>query len=36
MAAVFLPVLTFLFGLAFPLDWLDPPTTHCSPPWCTR
>jgi fumarate reductase subunit D len=25
IAAVFLPVLVFLFGLAYPLDWLDPP-----------
>ena len=26
MAAVFLPVLAFLFGLAFPLGWLDWPS----------
>jgi len=25
LAAVFLPILAFLFGLAFPLGWLDPP-----------
>ena len=25
LAAVFLPVLVLLFGLAFPLGWLDPP-----------
>ena len=25
MAAVFLPVLAFLFGLAFPLGWIAPP-----------
>jgi len=25
MAAIFLPVLAFLFALAFPLGWLDPP-----------
>ena len=25
LAAVFLPVLAFLFGLAYPLGWLDPP-----------
>lgn len=25
MAAIFLPVLAFLFGLAYPLSWLDPP-----------
>jgi len=25
MAAVFLPVLAFLFGLAFPLGWVTPP-----------
>ena len=25
MAAIFLPVLTFLFALAYPLGWLDPP-----------
>ncbi len=25
LAAVFLPVLILLFGLAFPLGWLDPP-----------
>jgi fumarate reductase subunit D len=25
MAAVFLPMLAFLFGIAYPLDWLDPP-----------
>ncbi|MEP6527618.1 MAG: fumarate reductase subunit D [Nocardioidaceae bacterium] len=25
MAAVFLPVLLFLFGLAFPLGWITPP-----------
>ena len=25
MAAVFLPVLAFLFALAFPLGWIDPP-----------
>lgn len=26
MAAIFLPMLAFLFGLAYPLDWLDPPS----------
>jgi fumarate reductase subunit D len=26
MAALFLPVLVFLFGLAFPLGWLSAPT----------
>jgi fumarate reductase subunit D len=26
LAAVFLPVLLFLFGLAFPLDWITPPS----------
>ncbi len=25
MAAVFLPVLVFLFAFAFPLGWIDPP-----------
>jgi fumarate reductase subunit D len=25
VAAVFLPVLAFLFALAFPLGWIDPP-----------
>jgi fumarate reductase subunit D len=25
LSAVFLPSLAFLFGLAFPLGWLDPP-----------
>ena len=25
IAAIFLPVLAFLFALAFPLGWLDPP-----------
>jgi fumarate reductase subunit D len=25
MAAIFLPVLAFLFALAFPLGWIDPP-----------
>ena len=25
LAALFLPVLVFLFGFAFPLGWLDPP-----------
>ena len=25
LAAVFLPILILLFGLAFPLGWLDPP-----------
>jgi fumarate reductase subunit D len=25
LAAVFLPVLAVLFGLAFPLDWISPP-----------
>lgn len=25
MAAVFLPVLVFLFAFAFPLDWISPP-----------
>jgi fumarate reductase subunit D len=25
LAAVFLPSLVFLFGLAFPLGWIDPP-----------
>ncbi|MEP6667383.1 MAG: fumarate reductase subunit FrdD [Nocardioidaceae bacterium] len=25
MAAIFLPILAFLFGLAYPLSWLDPP-----------
>jgi fumarate reductase subunit D len=26
LSAVFFPVLLFLFGLAFPLGWIDPPT----------
>ena len=26
MAAIFLPVLAFLFALAFPLGWIDPPS----------
>ena len=26
LAAFFLPVLLFLYGLAFPLGWLNPPT----------
>lgn len=26
LAAIFLPVLVFLFALAFPLGWLDPPS----------
>jgi fumarate reductase subunit D len=26
LAAIFLPVLVFLFALAFPLGWIDPPT----------
>lgn len=26
MAAIFMPVLAFLFALAFPLGWIDPPT----------
>ena len=26
VAAVFLPVLVFLFGLAFPLGWITPPS----------
>jgi fumarate reductase subunit D len=26
LSAVFLPVLLFLFGLAFPLEWIDPPS----------
>ena len=25
MAAIFMPVLAFLFALAFPLGWIDPP-----------
>ena len=25
-AAMFLPVLVFLFALAFPLGWIDPPS----------
>ena len=25
LAAVFLPILAILFGLAFPLEWADPP-----------
>jgi fumarate reductase subunit D len=25
LAAIFLPVLAFLFALAFPLGWIDPP-----------
>ena len=28
MAALFLPVLLLLFGLAFPLGWLDPPNYY--------
>ena len=36
-AAMFLPVLAFLFALAFPLGWVDPPpATTCSPSWATR
>ena len=26
MAALFVPVLVFLFGIAFPLDWITPPS----------
>jgi fumarate reductase subunit D len=26
LAAVFLPVLVFLFGIAFPLEWITPPS----------
>jgi fumarate reductase subunit D len=26
MAAIFLPILAFLFALAIPLGWVDPPT----------
>jgi fumarate reductase subunit D len=26
LAAIFLPVLAFLFALAFPLGWIEPPT----------
>ncbi|MFG1628176.1 fumarate reductase subunit FrdD [Kribbella sp. NPDC049227] len=26
VAALMLPILLFLFGIAFPLDWLTPPT----------
>jgi fumarate reductase subunit D len=26
MAALFIPVLVFLFGIAFPLDWITPPS----------
>ena len=26
MAAIFMPILAFLFALAFPLGWIDPPT----------
>ena len=26
MAAIFLPMLAFLFALAFPLGWIEPPT----------
>ena len=26
LAAIFLPVLAFLFALAFPLGWVEPPT----------
>jgi fumarate reductase subunit D len=26
LAAVFMPVLLFLFGLAYPLGWIDPPS----------
>ena len=26
LAAIFLPMLAFLFGLAYPLDWLDRPS----------
>jgi fumarate reductase subunit D len=28
LAAVFLPVLLFLFGLAFPLGWITPPSRN--------
>ena len=37
LAAVFLPILILLFGLAFPLGWLDPRTTAtCAPSSGTR
>ena len=28
VAALVLPVLLFLFGVAFPLGWLTPPVSH--------
>ena len=28
IAALFLPALVFLFGVAFPLGWISPPTQH--------
>jgi fumarate reductase subunit D len=28
LAALLLPILVFLFGLAFPLGWLSPPSHH--------
>jgi fumarate reductase subunit D len=32
LAAVFLPILVIIFGLAFPLGWADPPDYRtCSP-----
>ena len=37
MAAMFLPVLAFLFALAFPLGWIDPPDhDHLPPSSATR
>ena len=36
-AAMFLPVLAFLFALAFPLGWITrPPATTCSTSCATR
>ena len=34
VAALMIPVLLFLFGIAFPLDWLTPPTMRTCSPYC--
>ena len=34
-AAMFLPVLAFLFALAFPLGWITPPSVTTSSRSCT-
>ncbi len=37
LAALFIPVLVFLFGVAVPLEWISPlATTICSPCCATR